>query len=345
MYPVYFFYTVRLRNYQVRQSAERFCKCKRLKELLELLEIEKQAADRLADLPDYKTFYVPKEEDGLRLIEAPAQKLKQVQSLLNFYLQCTYHLIRPSASYGFTMTTKDDVSPRTIYTNALQHQQAEWVFNLDLQDFFHSIPSARIEALFEEKPFRFTRKAAEMLTRLCTYQGRLPMGAPSSPILSNFVALGLDHRLSELARQQQWRYTRYADDITLSSQKPFTDAHAEAVMAEVQAEQFQPHQDKIRRFHKSAPPVVTGLLLRPGGPDVSDELIEEIKRGIRFLMLISQEARYASHPAMRAPVQSIRRSVQGQINFVAYIRGRQDKVYLKLQRKLDSLLPPPAPSA
>jgi hypothetical protein len=72
---------------------------------------------------------------------------------------------------------------------------------------------------------------------------------------------------------------------------------------------------------------------------VSTELLEEIRRGLRLLRLLLAEPRYAAHPAMQSPMQSIKRSVQGQINFIAFIRGRQDKTYRSLQHKLDTLEP------
>lgn len=342
MYPVYFFYTVRMRTYQVRQSAEAFCKCKRIRELLNLLQQDKRELDRMADLPGYRTFFIPKEEEGVRKIEAPDIKLKNVQSLLNFYLQCVYHILRPESSYGFTMTTKDDPFPRTIYTNAQHHLGAEYVLNLDLKDFFHTIPIARVKSLFEEKPFRFTEKAADLLARLCTYQGRLPMGAPTSPIISNLVCLDLDHKIEAVAKKHGWKFTRYADDITLSSATAFGEDHVARILEVITSEGFEPHTEKLRHFHRNDPPVVTGLLLKEDAPDVSPELIEEIGRGLRFLKLMLAEPKYSVHPAMRSPMMAIRRSVQGQINFVAYIRGRQDKAYRSLQKKLDDLRIPEA---
>src|SRR5438034_755250 len=58
--------------------------------------------------------------------------------------------------------------------------------------------------------------AAALLTKLCTHDGSLPQGAPTSPRLSNLVNHRLDARLFALARKRNVAYSRYADDITIS---------------------------------------------------------------------------------------------------------------------------------
>src|SRR5262249_9369852 len=58
--------------------------------------------------------------------------------------------------------------------------------------------------------------AAQRLTNLCTYQGGLPQGAPTSPRLSNLLNYRLDARLTAMAARLGAHYSRYADDITLS---------------------------------------------------------------------------------------------------------------------------------
>ncbi len=62
----------------------------------------------------------------------------------------------------------------------------------------------------------FARSAAAILSRMCTDEGRLPQGAPTSPAISNLVCRKLDARLSALAARKDGSYTRYADDITIS---------------------------------------------------------------------------------------------------------------------------------
>ena len=68
-----------------------------------------------------------------------------------------------------------------------------------------------------------------MLARICCYKGALPQGAPTSPIVSNMICLRLDGQLSRLAKDNRCAYTRYADDITLSTNE---DNFSKAILRE-----------------------------------------------------------------------------------------------------------------
>jgi retron-type reverse transcriptase len=90
----------------------------------------------------------------------------------------------------------------------------ELLIKLDIRDFFHSTRAERVENYFRK--IGWNAEAAALLTRLCTYNGLLPQGAPTSPRLSNLVNVRLDARLSGVARWRKLAYSRYADDMAFS---------------------------------------------------------------------------------------------------------------------------------
>jgi RNA-directed DNA polymerase len=154
---------------------------------------------------DYTRFSIPKRRGGVRAIEAPGEKLKALQ-------RCVLRrLLNPLPAApcitGFT-------PGRSIVDNAAPHAGREVVINLDLADFFPSISAGRVQAAF--RGLGWNEEAALILSRICTYEGRLPQDAPTSPAVSNLVCRRLDRRLDALARRVGGQYTRYADDITLS---------------------------------------------------------------------------------------------------------------------------------
>ena len=106
---------------------------------------------------------------------------------------------------------------RSIVTNAKQHKRKRYVFNVDLEDFYGSINFGRVRGLFRAEPFSMGEKAAAIAAQICTFENSLPQGAATSPVISNFIASELDRKLSSLARRYRLTYTRYADDITFSS--------------------------------------------------------------------------------------------------------------------------------
>ena len=154
---------------------------------------------------DYQRFSIPKRQGGTRSIEAPSDKLKTLQRRVLWRLLEPL-AVRPCAT-GF-------VRGRSIVDNARPHVGQGVVINMDLADFFGSITTEQVQAVFAAHGWN--EEAATILARICTSEGRLPQGAPTSPALSNLVCRRLDARLSALAARAQGQYTGYADDLTFS---------------------------------------------------------------------------------------------------------------------------------
>ena len=141
-----------------------------------------------------------------RWIEAPDSELKAAQRwLLDHWL---YRLPPTGLAHGF-------VPGRSILSNAAHHVGREWVITADIRDFFPSITLPRVAECLA--PLELDDETARAVVQLVTRRGRLPQGAPTSPHLANLVARPLDRRLAGLGREQGWTYTRYADDLTFSS--------------------------------------------------------------------------------------------------------------------------------
>jgi RNA-directed DNA polymerase len=153
----------------------------------------------------YHTFQIPKRSGGLRMICAPSEELKKIQRTILHRL-----LKRLSSHPSATGFEKD----RSIATNASAHVGSEVILRMDIQNFFESTDADRVRAYFYG--IGWGQEVADLLIRLCTWNGSLPQGAPTSPRLSNLVNFELDARLDGWARRIGAVYTRYADDITFS---------------------------------------------------------------------------------------------------------------------------------
>jgi retron-type reverse transcriptase len=154
---------------------------------------------------EYTRFTIPKRRGGARTISAPTEKLKALQRRILYRLLNPLPM-HPSAT-GF-------VRGRSIVDNAQPHVGQGVVINLDLADFFPTITTERVAAMF--RGLGWDADSAAILSRICTDEGRLPQGAPTSPAISNLVCRRLDERLSGLVKSFKGHYTRYADDITFS---------------------------------------------------------------------------------------------------------------------------------
>lgn len=135
-------------------------------------------------------------------------------------------------------------------------------------------------------PHRYESVLASRSFRIVPYTdyrlGHLPQGAPTSPLLSNIVALELDQALSAVAEQAHLTYTRYADDMTFSTMsREFTREHAVQVVVDVQRvlrqHDFWPNKAKTRIVPPRARKVVLGLLVDGSEPRLAKEFKERLR--------------------------------------------------------------------
>jgi len=167
----------------------------------------------------YKTFQIPKRNGGQRTIKAPVDALKLLQRRLSDLLQDCADEIN-TAKQRKDRTAHGFKRKRSIITNARQHRHRRWVFNLDLEDFFPSINFGRVRGfLLKNRDFELHQDVATVIAQIACHENSLPQGSPCSPVVSNLVAHLLDMRLVNLASETGCTYSRYADDLTFSTNK------------------------------------------------------------------------------------------------------------------------------
>ncbi len=167
----------------------------------------------------YKIFEIPKSSCGMRRISAPYPDLKTLQKRLYKLLRrCINEInvtrkIHSALSHGFRRKY-------SIITNAAIHRNKRYVFNIDLADFFGTINFGRVRGFFlSNRNFNLNPKVATVLAQIACHENALPQGSPSSPIISNLIGHILDIRLAALAQKVSCSYSRYADDLTFSTNK------------------------------------------------------------------------------------------------------------------------------
>jgi RNA-directed DNA polymerase len=224
---------------------------------------------RVSEVNHYIKFYVPKKSGGKRLISAPMPRLKAVQHwILQNILNCVkVH----TAVNGFA-------NGKSIVTNANVHAGNAFVLNMDVKDFFPSVPYSRVKRLLQK--LGYSEKIASILALLCTEaptneveldgkryfvqkgQRVLPQGSPASPALTNIICYRLDCRLQGLANKLQCTYTRYADDISFSGGESVnTQQLIWRIKKILQDEGFTAHPDKIKLMKKGYRQEVTGVIV------------------------------------------------------------------------------------
>ena len=294
---------------------------------------------------NYRTFGIPKKSGGERKISAPTRLLKSFLTYTNRLLQAFYEA--PDYVTGF-------VPEKSVVDNAERHVGMNYVFNTDMKDFFPSIEKSRVWATLKCYPFHFNDTIADAIAGMCCTEVRidgekhwvLPQGSPSSPILTNIVCRNLDHKLHALAKKYHLRYSRYADDITFSSNKNVFQKDGEfqaELKGIITGQHFTINEKKTRVQKKSERQEVTGLV-------VSDRVnvTRDYVRGLDNLLYIwekhgeadayarflvhytHKQNRYKTKPNMQAVIQ-------GKLLYLKMVKGADNEVWRRLQRRFNKL--------
>lgn len=226
----------------------------------------------------YKTFQIPKRNGGQRTIKAPIDALKVLQRKLSDLLQDCVDEIN-KAKQRKDRTAHGFKRKRSIITNARQHRHRRWVFNLDLEDFFPSINFGRVWGfLIKNKDFQLHKDAATVIAQIACHDNSLPQGSPCSPVISNLVGHLLDMRLVKLASDTGCTYSRYADDLTFSTNKKEFPADiavpsgiegaashlwlpGEALQKVIERTGFRINAKKTHQMYRASRQKVTGLVV------------------------------------------------------------------------------------
>lgn len=213
----------------------------------------------------YNTFKIEKKNGGTRIIHAPNSELKFVQKRLASLLWDTQKKIwksnntSPNISHAFQKT-------KSIMTNAKIHRNKKYVLNIDLEDFFSSFHFGRVKGFFEKNnDFKVPKEVALIIAQLACFQGVLPQGSPSSPIITELICRILDFRLLKLAKKFRLDYTRYVDDLTFSTNQKLFPNQLEDFLLEFELEikraGFKINPTKTRLQYNNSRQEVTGLVV------------------------------------------------------------------------------------
>ncbi len=295
----------------------------------------------------YWTFTIPKKSGGTREIKCPVPRLKNIQRRLLRLIEAEY--TPKSVVHGF-------VKSKGIKSNALNHIGRRYVLNIDLQDFFPSIHFGRVRGLFMADPFNLPRDVAGVIATICCFEKTLPQGAPTSPIVSNLICRRLDSHLRRFASSANCRYTRYADDITISAgrngniEKFATKSASGIVLSKkllgiIQDNDFQVNAAKLRLQGTNTRQVVTGLVT-----NAKANIPRKFLRNVRAMLHNAEvhklracqqefELRRTSAGYRDKSGKQFLSLLKGRIEFIRHIRGLEDQTYLRLALRLAQISP------
>jgi len=190
--------------------------------IFEFLELDREELAKL-DIPrNYITFYIVKSNGKrMRRIDAPLPRLKEIQKQILHKL--IYKFKPHELAHGFVVN-------RNPATNAQQHVGKKFIVKVDIKNFFPSIKTHQVDALIRHLAIRLSLTwdiiDTALIANVLCFNGSLPQGSPASPAITNLICYALDVDLAKLQYSNSCIITRYADDITAS-----TDTYKNALQA------------------------------------------------------------------------------------------------------------------
>ena len=293
----------------------------------------------------YRTFTIPKKSGGVRTISAPERMLKSLLTYTNRILQAFYEA--PEYVTGF-------VPSKSVVDNAERHIGMNYVFNTDLKDFFPSIPQARVWGALQCRPFGFNKTIASAIAGLCCTKitvgegtrFALPQGSPCSPVLTNIVCHNLDWKLNGLARRFHLKYSRYADDITFSSDHNVYQNDGEFMVEFrriVTEQNFTINEKKTRLQKRGERQEVTGLVVSDR-VNVAREYVRDLDNLLYIWERHGHNSAFAKFIARYTPKQNAHGSepdmktvIQGKLMYLRMVKGEDNPVWRRLQKRFNRL--------
>ncbi|HAT2868357.1 TPA: RNA-directed DNA polymerase [Serratia marcescens] len=199
----------------------------------------------------YRTFNLQKKSGGFRPILAPRKFIKTIQYWINDHVLNRLKIHSSCYSYRKGVSVKD---------NAINHVGKAFVASIDISDYFGSINTKMIKSCFYKN--NIPEHVINAISGIVTYNDVLPQGAPTSPIISNAILFEFDAEMTYLALRHNSIYTRYSDDISISSDKKENiDELIRVAEANLLSVGFKLNENKRRVVSRNNRQVVTGILV------------------------------------------------------------------------------------
>lgn len=224
----------------------------------------------------YKTILIKKKNGGHRELNIPCNSLKIIQKVINKVILNKFSMSNQANAY---------IKKRSIVTNALPHLRAKTLIKIDIKDFFSSINYKHVYSQF--RFFGYGENVSKYLALLCVDGDlKLPQGAPTSPTISNLICILMDSRIYNFCKKRNLNFTRYADDITISSQRKLDYNEIMSIknliFKIIREMQFEPNLDKFKFFYSGSKLQVTGVVVNDK-LSVPKEKIRELDNAIRYI--------------------------------------------------------------
>lgn len=313
--------------------------------LAKALSLQVSDFEKFWEIPEdqrYKPLEKPKSSGGVRIVYNPCKEARLLQRRINSRIFSNPHIIKwPAYLYGSIPSSpdkSDENRSRDYVSCARLHCQAKSLLKVDIKDFFDNIHESLVFNIFKDV-LKYPEEVSQVLTRICTHNSRLVQGALTSSYLAMLSLYKLESGLNERLSRKNLIYTRFVDDITVSSKVANYDfSYAYKIIEDMlSASDFPINTQKTTiQYASSSPLTVHGLRICFKEPRLPSNEIRNIRAAVQGLEIVSKEMFFRQKYAYRL---SFNRCL-GRVNKLARVRHPQ---HGKLVRRLAKIRPLPSP--
>lgn len=272
---------------------------------------------------NYNVYKIKKHNGSYRTIYAPKPLLKSIQRKILKNILNNKEISKYAKAYHHGISLKD---------NAYPHLNKKIILKLDIVDFFENINFYDVYKNCFNTPY-FPESVGHLLTYFCTYESRLPQGAPTSSYISNLVMKEFDEEIGEYCNQRDISYTRYSDDMTFSG-----DFSPREIISKVRKMLYKLNlkinNKKIHIINNSQQQNVTGLVVN-----------QKVQTSSRYRNKIRQEIYYINKYGLKNHLDKINYqessnkyldSLYGKILYVLSI-DKNNQEFITYKNKINNL--------
>ncbi len=210
----------------------------------------------------YRDYCIEKRDGGKRKISQPSPELKTLQYWVVHNILSKLPISKSAYAYQ---------KGSSIKNHAQFHKNSKHIFHTDICKFFPSITYEHLQPILlnNRKIFEdlgIDLESAETIRDICFRENRLCIGTVSSPIISNIVMYGFDIIMLGYCQKNHLKYSRYADDIYLSSNSYIDVTHINFLTITLKQFGFSINESKTYFSSPKYRRKVTGLVI---GTDAS----------------------------------------------------------------------------
>ncbi|MBQ4836812.1 reverse transcriptase family protein [Pseudoalteromonas luteoviolacea] len=299
---------------------------------------------------EYEKFLITKEEDryhrphaeafkkdgSVRKVYCPCKLTRKFQRRLNNRI-FKKSIVWPPYVFGSIPIDVKTHESKDYIKCAAMHCKSKSLLKLDISDFFDNIDQYHVVKIFTEA-FSYHQEVADFISKICCFKGHLVQGALTSSYVANLIFYDLEPELVKSLSRKNLTYTRFIDDITVSSKvSHYNFSSTKRLIEDMLLKKNLPlNEQKVEVLYSSTKPLmVHGLRVDFSEPRLPSKEVANIRAELNNLKRKAKEKKYRKSRSYRKSYDKC----LGRVNKLARVKH---SAHAKFKPQLKEIQPLPS---